>query len=181
MAERGVSETGSVADLVGALRSGEAGAFDRLYRRFAPVVFGILLGYVARADAEDLAQEVFATVHARLPALRDDAAFPGWIVAITRRAALASRRRVDEGLPVPDAPGATHDDPADRVDAQRALDAIRRLPPAYRETLMLRLVQGLDGPQIAALTGLTPGSVRVNLHRGMARLRELLAEPDPKP
>lgn len=174
-------DSGSVADLVGALRRGDAGAFDRLYRRFAPVVHGILLGYVARAEAEDLAQEVFVTVHARLPSLREDAAFPGWIVAIARRAALASRRRVDLAQASTDEPRAAHDDPADRIDAQRALDAIRRLPPAYRETLMLRLVQGLDGPQIAALTGLTPGSVRVNLHRGMARLRELLAEPGRTP
>ena len=40
---------------------------------------------------------------------------------------------------------------------------------------MLRLVEGLDGPEIAARTGLTPGSVRVNLHRGMALLRTALA------
>ena len=67
---------------------------------------------------------------------------------------------------------ATHED---RLDAQYALAAIRALPEAYRETLMLRLVEGLDGPEIAARTGLTPGSVRVNLHRGMALLRTALA------
>ena len=39
---------------------------------------------------------------------------------------------------------------------------------------MLRLVEGLSGPEIANLTGLTPESVRVNLHRGMARLRAVL-------
>ena len=49
------------------------------------------------------------------------------------------------------------------------------LPEAYRETLVLRLCEGLDGPEIAARTGLTHGSVRVNLTRGMALLRPLLA------
>jgi RNA polymerase sigma-70 factor (ECF subfamily) len=39
---------------------------------------------------------------------------------------------------------------------------------------MLRLVEGMSGQQIADLTGLTPASVRVNLHRGMARLRAAL-------
>jgi RNA polymerase sigma-70 factor (ECF subfamily) len=39
---------------------------------------------------------------------------------------------------------------------------------------MLRLVEGLSGPEIAARTGLSPGSVRVNLHRGMALLRDAL-------
>jgi RNA polymerase sigma-70 factor (ECF subfamily) len=54
------------------------------------------------------------------------------------------------------------------------LRAIAALPEAYRETLMLRLVEGMSGQQIADLTGLTPASVRVNLHRGMARLRAAL-------
>jgi RNA polymerase sigma-70 factor, ECF subfamily len=57
-------------------------------------------------------------------------------------------------------------------EALAVLDTIRGLPDAYRETLMLRLVEGLTGPEIAAQTGLTPDSVRVNLHRGMKMLRE---------
>jgi RNA polymerase sigma-70 factor (ECF subfamily) len=48
------------------------------------------------------------------------------------------------------------------------------LPEAYRETLLMRLVEGLTGPEIALRTGLTPDSVRVNLHRGMKLLRERL-------
>ena len=58
------------------------------------------------------------------------------------------------------------------------LAAIRRLPEAYRETLVLRLVEGMTGPEIAERTGLTPGSVRVNLHRGMQMLREALGRSD---
>jgi RNA polymerase sigma-70 factor (ECF subfamily) len=59
-------------------------------------------------------------------------------------------------------------------EALSVLAAIRRLPEAYRETLVLRLVEGMTGPEIAGRTGLTPGSVRVNLHRGMQMLREAL-------
>ena len=54
------------------------------------------------------------------------------------------------------------------------LAAIRALPEAYRETLVLRLVEGMTGPEIAERTGLTAGSVRVNLYRGMKQLRERL-------
>ena len=60
------------------------------------------------------------------------------------------------------------------MEAHAALDAIRLLPAAYRDTLMLRLVEGLSGPEIAQRTGLTPASVRVNLHRGMKLLRARL-------
>jgi RNA polymerase sigma-70 factor (ECF subfamily) len=59
-------------------------------------------------------------------------------------------------------------------DAFLVLDQIRSLPEAYRETLIMRLVEGMTGPEIAAQTGLTHESVRVNLCRGMKMLRELL-------
>ena len=54
------------------------------------------------------------------------------------------------------------------------LDVIRSLPDAYSETLILRMVEGMTGPEIAVRTGLTHGSVRVNLCRGMRMLRERL-------
>jgi len=56
----------------------------------------------------------------------------------------------------------------------KILETIRSLPKAYRETLLLRFVEGMTGPEIAARTGLTHGSVRVNLHRGMQQLRAKL-------
>ena len=52
--------------------------------------------------------------------------------------------------------------------------ALRALPEAYQETMILRLVEGMTGPEIAEQTGLSPGSVRVNLHRGMKLLRDAL-------
>jgi RNA polymerase sigma-70 factor (ECF subfamily) len=58
--------------------------------------------------------------------------------------------------------------------ATEILELIRSLPEAYRETLILRLVEGMTGPEIATRTGLTAASVRVNLHRGMKLLRERL-------
>ncbi|MFZ5635712.1 MAG: RNA polymerase sigma factor [Pseudomonadota bacterium] len=169
-----MSEASPVPALVQAARHGDGIAMAALYRMFAPVLHGILLSRMQQADADDLTQEVFETALRRLADLREPAAFPGWIVSIARRAAVdAARRRVPlTGVEI-DAP-AEDADHAERLDAERALTAIRRLPEAYRETLMLRLVEGLSGPEIADRTGLTAGSVRVNLHRGMSLLREAL-------
>ena len=74
------------------------------------------------------------------------------------------------GISVEDLEGG---DPSE-AEASEILDLVRSLPEAYRETLLLRLVEGMTGPEIARRTGLTPGSVRVNLHRGMTMLREKL-------
>ena len=60
------------------------------------------------------------------------------------------------------------------VEAAAALRALRELPDTYRETMIMRLVEGLSGPEIAERTGMTPESVRVHLHRGMKLLRERL-------
>jgi RNA polymerase sigma-70 factor (ECF subfamily) len=167
-----------LAGLVQAAMAGSEDAFHGLYRRFAPVVHGIVLSRVGRHDADDTTQEVFLGVHRRLGSLRDAAAFPAWICTLARNAAtdcLRRRARRPRPEPLPDEPAAPC--PVDDGELrERLLALIHGLPEAYGETLVLRLVEGLSGPEIAARTGLTPGSVRVNLCRGMALLRPLLAQ-----
>jgi RNA polymerase sigma-70 factor (ECF subfamily) len=159
------------ARLVERAGAGDELAFARLYDRYARMVHGILLARVGPADAEDLVQEVFFSAWHRLRALRDPGAFGGWLATIARNRATDHHRRaiasetLSEHLQARDATAA-------RAEALAVLDVIRSLPGAYRETLVLRLVEGLTGPEIAARTGLTPASVRVNLHRGMKLLRQ---------
>ena len=161
------------ARLIGEARAGSETAFGRLYDRYARVVHGLLLARVPRNDVDDLVQDVFLSAWNRLASLRDPAAFGGWLATITRNRATDFHRRATEHVDLP--PGLVAPDPApDRAEAAVALAAIRTLPDAYRETLVLRLVEGMTGPEIAARTGLTPASVRVNLHRGMKLLRERL-------
>lgn len=161
------------ARLVRSAQRGDGSAFASLYERYARVVHGILLSRVPRVDVEDLVQDVFMSAWQRLDSLRDPAAFGGWLAMITRNRATDSCRRSVEAAELP-ANLAAHDDTAARAEAVAVLDVVRSLPEAYRETLVMRLVEGLTGPEIAARTGLTPGSVRVNLHRGMKLLREKL-------
>ena len=161
------------ARLVRSAQGGDASAFARLYERYARVVHGILLARVPRVEIEDLVQDVFVSAWQRLDSLRDPAAFGGWLAMITRNRATDSRRGSVDAEELPDNLTA-HDATAARVEALAVLDVIRSLPDAYRETLVMRLVEGLTGPEIAVRTGLTPASVRVNLHRGMKLLREKL-------
>jgi RNA polymerase sigma-70 factor, ECF subfamily len=169
---------GSDVALVQAAQSGDRGAFGMLYARYSRMVHGILLSKVPHAAVEDLVQDVFLQALPRLNSLRDVSRFGGWLAAIARHRAVDFHRQshsadeFDEQIHEGD-----KQQPANRVDrseAHQVLEAIRSLPHTYRETLILRLVEGMTGPEIAARTGLTHGSVRVNLHRGMQQLRELL-------
>jgi len=166
-----------LARAVVAARAGDRGAFGELYRRCARFVHGVLLSRVAAADADDLVHEVFLFALERLPTLRDPNAFGPWIAAIARTKAVDHYRRRRPSEPLGDRePLATAADASVTAEARRALRAIAELPEAYRETLVLRLVEGMTGPEIAAATGLSPGSVRVNLHRGFHLLRQRLEE-----
>jgi RNA polymerase sigma-70 factor (ECF subfamily) len=159
-----------LAIVVVAARRGDRKAFAELYRRFHRAVHGVVLARVAYCDASDLVQDVFASALERLPQLADAAAFPGWLMAIARNKSIdhvRGKKPTEEMTDVPvDAPRS--------AEVAEALAALRSLPEAYQETMILRLVEGMTGPEIAEQTGLSPGSVRVNLHRGMKLLRERL-------
>jgi len=170
------------AALVRAAQRGDRTAFGQLYQRYAPMVHGVLLAKVPTSTVDDLVQDVFIRALRRMTALRKCASFGAWLAAIARNLANDYHRRSprEEQWPENDS---QHDIAAppvntdSRTQAIRILQAIRGLPDAYREPLILRFVEGMTGPEIAARTGLTPGSVRVNLHRGMQLLRASL-RPD---
>jgi RNA polymerase sigma-70 factor (ECF subfamily) len=161
------------AILVRGAEAGDETAFGRLYERYVRMVHGLLLARVGRNDVDDLVQDVFLTAWRRLGSLRDAAAFGGWLAMIARNRATDYHRRQEPSGELPDNL-AVADNAAAMTEARAVLAAIRSLPEAYRETLILRLVEGLTGPEIAQQVGLTPASVRVNLHRGMKLLREKL-------
>jgi len=162
-----------IAQLVRGAQRGDRAAFAELYRRFARMVHGVVLAKTSRTDVDDVVQDVFVTALERVKDLREPAAFGGWVAAIARHRATDHTRRqpLTEEL-VNDVPSPEQ---GDRLEALAILDAIKSLPEAYNETLVLRLVEGMTGAEIAERTGLTPASVRVNLHRGMKLLREKLA------
>jgi RNA polymerase sigma-70 factor (ECF subfamily) len=157
--------------LVRAVLDGDREGFGRLYDLYAPLVHGILLARVPRAEVDDLVQDIFLHAFKKLHTLRESSSFGPWIAMIARNRAVDYYRRSRETVEITDDMRGT-----DKQESKAAeiLELIRNLPEAYRETLVLRLVEGMTGPEIAARTGLTAPSVRVNLHRGMKLLREKL-------
>jgi RNA polymerase sigma-70 factor (ECF subfamily) len=160
-----------LAATIRAVAAGDRDAFSQLYADYVRMVHAILLGRVPRRDVDDLVQDVFITAYTRIKELRDAAAFGGWIATIARNRATDYLRQSRDQVELPaELPGGD----AIEADTMVVLDVVRKLPEAYRETLLMRLVEGMTGAEIAERSGLTPASVRVNLHRGMKLLREKL-------
>lgn len=177
--QRFALEISEDAAWVARARDGDRQAFGQLYERYARMVHGVLLAKVPCGDVDDLVQDVFIRALRRLSTLRENASFGAWLAAIARNVAHDFHRRSVRAESLPDnasdqeIPCATRDGDQPCPSAE-ILEAVMSLSETYRETLILRLVEGMTGPEIAASTGMTHGSVRVNLYRGMEQLRAKL-------
>jgi RNA polymerase sigma-70 factor (ECF subfamily) len=146
-------------------------------------VFGVALRMLgSRAEAEEIAQEVFLRAHRAIGEFRGEARLGTWLYAIASRLCLnrlaSPDRRVvrgDEALagvpaPAPDAAAA-----AERAEREAALHAaIAELPEDRRIVLLLRDVEGLTYDEIGEALALEPGTVRSRLHRARLQLKEKL-------
>ena len=150
---------------------GKEHEFNRIYLKYAPLVHGVLLARLPREEVQDVMQEVFLAAFKTLGTIREKEAIGAWLVKVARNQAAnyyRSTRKTDE---------LDESIEAKTIETSRTaevLRTIRTMPDAYRETLILRLVEGMTGDEISSLTGLKPESVRVNLHRGMKLLRQRL-------
>lgn len=179
-----------LAVLVPPACAGEPGAVERLLAHLRPGIVRYCRARLGRADgsygsADDVAQEVCMAVVKALPRYVDTGtpfrAFVHGIAAhkVTdaQRAVYRDRSSATEHVPERPDPAAGPEDALlaqERASAARAL--LDRLPPAHRELLLLRVVNGLSAEQTGEALGMTAGAVRVAQHRALARLRGLATE-----
>ncbi len=170
------------ADLIARLRRGEAAAFDEAYARYRDRIFSFLWRLAGRRDvAEDLFQETWLKLARSATSLRDDTELGAWLFAVARNEWRSHQRwRLSDagGLQqVGDAPEPAAD-PAGRVEARGDLDALesalRSLPTAAREVLLLVGIEGMSPEQASRVIGIETDAVRQRLSRARAQLAEVL-------
>lgn len=130
------------------------------------------------AEAEDLVQIVFLRAMERAQAFDPQHGLRPWLHGILWREALAARRRAARRVDAAELARAGEADPAD-VAGQRELPAAVRaaldgLPPRYREVVEPLLLEEKPAQEIAAALGRSSGTVRMQIHRGLERLRRAL-------
>ena len=172
---------GDDRNLVERLKAGEPRAFEDLVRAYQHRVFGVALRMLgARADAEDVAQEVFLRVHRAIGRFRGEAKLSTWLYGIAsnlclnRLASADRKRRHPDDEAVMRAVSGTGDaaGAVERSEVEAALhQAIAELPDDRRIVVVLRDLEGLSYDEIAQALELEPGTVRSRLHRARLDLK----------
>ncbi len=167
-----------LADVRVAMR-GDTAAFERLYRRHAGRIHGVIWRLVGgvQARAEELVQDTFVRAWQRLDSFRSESRFSTWLHRLAVNTALmdlrASRSRPEGHLEADsDAWDGDHvESPGLRLDLERA---VASLPPRARAVLVLHDIEGWQHQEIGSELGMAVGTSKAQLHRARGLLRKRL-------
>lgn len=191
--------------LVAALRRGDEAVFETVVRAWSPTMLRVARAYVSTAEvADEVVQETWIAVLRGLDGFEGRSALRTWALRICANQARATGAREKRSTPAgllsteyveresdrfePNGPFRGHwrtgQEPS-RWDPQARLSeaefhevilaGLRTLPTVHAQVLALRDVHQLSTDEVAAVLEMTPGHVRVALHRGRAAIRRLLS------
>ncbi|HEX5004931.1 MAG TPA: RNA polymerase sigma factor [Gemmatimonadales bacterium] len=158
--------------------SGDAQAFERLYRRHVTRIHNLVRRMHGADDADDVTQDVFVRAWEKLGTFRGESAFSTWLyrlavnVVLTRREERGRRRNRYS-----DDERALAAAPSRRTSPEAAMDlevAVKRLPDGAREVFVLHDVEGFKHEEIGEMLGLATGTSKSQLHRARMALRTWL-------
>jgi len=170
--------------LIARAKAGDRSACETIVDQFAPMVFRLISRFFrTREDVEDLAQDVFLKLFARIDQVRPDENFPGWLARVTVNTCYdelrkTRRRKMAMESYGPEAFGATSVAPHEPDSFGKTKLAIQRLDPKLRIPLLLKEVEEMSVEEIARTMGLTQTNVKVRLFRARKKLASMLDETE---
>lgn len=169
--------------LVRAVLAGNADAFAVLINRYEPTIRGTIhrFGRALHNEEEDLLQETVWQSFRRLPTLRSEGSFPGWLRTIAHRHCKKSTLRrkhhhvlMTDGVRLDEEPASESRSSTD-VELQEAITtAVDRLRPKQRSAITLHYLNGLSIRDIAQASEVSEDTVKYHVKTGLRRLRNSL-------
>ncbi|PAW95621.1 RNA polymerase subunit sigma-70 [Mucilaginibacter sp. MD40] len=177
----------TINELVSRCIAGQRKAQEQLYKQFASKMLGVCMRYATdRMEAEDMLQNGFIKVFAKIADYRGDGSFEGWVRRIMVHSAIEYLRRHHKMLQVVDINETGHEEPAVNATAASSLEAkdllelIKTLAPGYRMVFNLYAIDGYSHKEIAGIMGITEGASKSQLSRARTILKEQILKLDSK-
>src|SRR5436190_11215732 len=172
-------------ELIIRAQNGDRSAYETIVNQFAPMVFRLISRFFRmREDVEDLAQDVFLKLFARIDQIKPDENFPGWLARVTVNTCydeLRKKRRRKVALEtygpliVTETAGVDPPEP-DKFGKMRV--ALETLDPKFKVPLILKEVEEMSVEEIARAMGITQTNVKVRLFRARKKLSEILGSAE---
>jgi RNA polymerase sigma-70 factor, ECF subfamily len=181
-------------ELIARAQRSDLDAFNHLVERHQNAVYSVALRYMRTPDlADDVTQDTFLRAYQAIGSFHnnDGIGFRSWLLRIASNRALdvlrSRKRRPAESLDAaidddesswsPEDPAESPLQYAERGDLAQQLDlALGQISPDQRIVVILSDIQGYSYDEIAEIVGIAPGTVKSRIHRGRARLREVLKD-----
>jgi RNA polymerase sigma-70 factor, ECF subfamily len=170
-------------ELAARIRSGEADAFEALYRQHSGRLYNLASRMSgAPSDADDLLQDVFLLAYRKIGSYRGDASLGTWLYRLAMnhcldvlRSRQARMGQVTESMDGPEAVPIAGPAPTlttvSRIDLERAIEA---LPPACRAAFLLHDVEGFGHQEVGEILGVSEGTSKSQVHKARLRIRAYL-------
>jgi RNA polymerase sigma-70 factor, ECF subfamily len=166
------------AALVKCVLAGDSVKYAELVRRYEGPVQAAAWSVVHDVHlAQDIAQEAFLKAYRALPSLADPELFGPWLLTIARHAAVTVSRSKTLAVGHGPVPEVAADSAPDEEEASALLAAVARLPEHEQRVILLRYIDQQPIAAIAAMTGLSSGTVTKQISRALVRLRTIVKEP----
>jgi RNA polymerase sigma factor (sigma-70 family) len=171
-------------ELIIRAQGGDRSAHEAIVQQFSGMVFRLISRFFRnREDVEDIAQDVFLKLFARLDQVRPDENFPGWLARVTVNTCydeLRKTRRRKEAMETygPEVAAEQTVTPKEPDTLGKARLALQRLDPKLRMPLILKEVEDMSVEEIAKTMGLTQTNVKVRLFRARKKLQSMLGGPE---
>lgn len=167
--------------------------FEQVYKEFRPKIYRYLIRLIGNTDAEDLTQDVFVKINKALATFNNQSQLSTWIYQIATNAAIDRMRsysfkrestenycliETDQRKEIECFYNKTllTEEKVIRKEMNECIqEYIAILPENYRAAIILSEIEGMKNSEIASILGINIGTVKIRLHRGKEKLKELLS------
>jgi RNA polymerase sigma-70 factor (ECF subfamily) len=172
-----------LAVLLQKAKTGDAGAFGQIYDLYFQKIYRFIYYRVGHKEqAEDLTEDVFLKVYAKLSSKGDDGSFEGWLYKIARNTVIDFYRAKKTTVSLEEVENTLEYEQnlIDIVNSDQQqrliIKCLKQLSPDQQMVIKMKFFEQLDTPEIALLLDKSEGAIRVIQHRALARLQEILKE-----